>query len=263
MLKGNFNSSFDTAHFSSIIDRKSKNYYGTTIKKWSDSNRKLKLTKLSWEAQQADFSLFIYGLGGSMFKIIDLYISVQQNDGKNLDSKINRFSRYFKQICSIKKTIRLNFIQGEEEIAKEQVEFSFQLFQSFFDTLNQDFKINLQKTSLYCDIEKNIKKFELDGLKFKFQQHVPNPYPEIFENSTGFQIFEKLHESFKGGKFIRADFSFIFYALKKDNFIDCQNIEFIEFLLINYKIDLDKIDSRQIGENKRTPVYQSIKSSFF
>jgi hypothetical protein len=90
---------------------------------------------------------------------------------------------------------------------------------------------------------------------------IENPYPEIFNNSTAFLLFKKLHENYKNNTHQLADYSFIFYAMAKDNFLSCGNSGFIKFLAEYYDVFIDKIDSRQVGSNKRTAYYTALKET--
>ena len=84
----------------------------------------------------------------------------------------------------------------------------------------------------------------------------------IFKNDIGFSIFSKMFEIYKTETNDLANFSFLFYAMEKD-FLVCSQTEFREFLRSEkYNIDIDKIDSRQSGNNKKTKLYNSIKEKY-
>lgn len=86
-----------------------------------------------------------------------------------------------------------------------------------------------------------------------------NPYPEIFKNN-GFNIFEQINDNYKDLTNVTANYSFLYYAMKKDELIHCAGTEFIKFLASNYDLHIDRIDGRQYGQNKRTDYYNTIKA---
>ena len=82
---------------------------------------------------------------------------------------------------------------------------------------------------------------------------------KIFKNNIGFLVFTKMFELYKTETNDLANFSFLFYAMEKD-FLVCSQTEFRGFLRsAKYNIDIEKIDSRQSGNNKKTKLYNSIK----
>lgn len=87
-----------------------------------------------------------------------------------------------------------------------------------------------------------------------------NEYIEIFKNDSGYNIFLELHNIYKNKHNQQANYSFIFYALKKD-YLVCIGSRFIEFLS-TISIHIDKIDSRQSGTNSKTELYKSIQSKY-
>lgn len=89
-----------------------------------------------------------------------------------------------------------------------------------------------------------------------------NEFDKIFKNNIGFTIFSKMFELYKNETNHLANFSFLFYAMEKD-FLVCSQTEFKEFLRIEkYNVDIEKIDSRQSGENKKAKLYNSIKEKY-
>jgi len=86
-----------------------------------------------------------------------------------------------------------------------------------------------------------------------------NPYEKIFKSNLGFTIYQKLHENFKDSVKYLANYSFIFYALQKDDFIICKGSDFKRFLSEHYDIHIEKIDARQIGTNSKMKLYNAIK----
>tara|TARA_R110002051_G_scaffold313801_1_gene390226 strand:- start:234 stop:1022 length:789 start_codon:yes stop_codon:yes gene_type:complete len=90
-----------------------------------------------------------------------------------------------------------------------------------------------------------------------------NKYPKIFKDDFSFNLFLQLHEEFKkDGSHRLANYSFIFYAMTEDQFnlMICRPTDFIKFLRTSdFDIDIEKIDSRQSGQNKRLSLYKAIK----
>lgn len=116
--------------------------------------------------------------------------------------------------------------------------------------------------------KQEIKKIELEYLENKQPQtskkdkidRVKTKYSHIFSNN-GFVVFEKIHAIYKNKKNPGANYSFLFYAMVKDNLIHSSGIEFIEFLSTNYNLHLDRIDSRQAGQNTRKDYYNEVKNA--
>ncbi|MGM0934043.1 MAG: hypothetical protein ACQEWD_11420 [Bacteroidota bacterium] len=89
-----------------------------------------------------------------------------------------------------------------------------------------------------------------------------NPYPSIFASEKGYLIFERLNKKYIKTDNHLANYSFLFYALETDKFLLCTGTEFKLFLSKNYQIEIDKIDSRQSGTNKKTIAYEAIKDQY-
>lgn len=89
-----------------------------------------------------------------------------------------------------------------------------------------------------------------------------NEFDKIFKNDIGFTIFTKMFELYKPEeKTHLANFSFLFYAMEKD-FLACSQTEFVKFLENDkYDVNIEKIDSRQSGKNKKSKLYNSIKET--
>ena len=87
-----------------------------------------------------------------------------------------------------------------------------------------------------------------------------NPYPNIFKDNVAFAVFERLNNNYKNDKYLCANYSFIFYAMSKDKLIDCRGVDFVKFLSTEYQIEIDRTDRRQLGKNKRTDLYNLIKT---
>lgn len=88
-----------------------------------------------------------------------------------------------------------------------------------------------------------------------------NEFDKIFKNDIGFIIFSKMFELYKPENTHLANFSFLFYAMEKD-FLVCSQTEFVKFLENDkYNVNIEKIDSRQSGTNKKSKLYNSIKET--
>jgi hypothetical protein len=84
---------------------------------------------------------------------------------------------------------------------------------------------------------------------------------KIFNSDIGFTLFTKMFNLYKNELNNLANFSFLFYAMEKE-FLVCGQSEFREFLRDEkYNIEIEKIDSRQSGENKKSKLYNSIKET--
>lgn len=85
-----------------------------------------------------------------------------------------------------------------------------------------------------------------------------NDFPKIFKSVEGFLIFNEMYSFYKNETNHLANFSFLFYAMEKE-FLICSQTEYKEFLgSERYNIEIDKIDSRQSGKNKKASLYNSI-----
>lgn len=87
-----------------------------------------------------------------------------------------------------------------------------------------------------------------------------NLHETIFKNNFAFTLFEKMKGFYNNQSTDLANYSFLFYAMQKDGFVICGNIDFVN-LLSTYNINIDKIDPRQSGTNKKTNLYNATKES--
>lgn len=112
----------------------------------------------------------------------------------------------------------------------------------------------------------------LDGLSKVFERKMQdlytpsimkrNEYPTIFKDDLSFNLFLMLHDEFKDKKNVKANYSFIYYAMTedKDKYITCRPVDYLRFLRNEeFNKDLEKVDSRQSGENKKLRLYNSLK----
>jgi hypothetical protein len=151
--------------------------------------------------------------------------------------------------------------------------------------LNTELLINFEKSPLFPQFKELTDKFEnaIDYKKVEVLSKLTpgfltnkepklteilnietNPHETTFNDVTAFKFFEALHNIYKSNnRVLLANYSFIFYAMKTDLFIVCTGAEFITFLSKFYQIDIDKIDSRQSGTNKKTTLYDAKKELFY
>lgn len=123
-------------------------------------------------------------------------------------------------------------------------------------------KLNLaekKQFDFYTDfLNKKLNSFE----DFTTDKILKNEFDKIFKNDIGFTIFTKMFELYKTENIHLANFSFLFYAMEKD-FLVCSQTEFVKFLRCEkYNIEIEKIDPRQSGTNKKTKLYNSIKEKY-
>ena len=122
--------------------------------------------------------------------------------------------------------------------------------------------ISLKAIIKYLETKKSELEYPQQISDSKTDEVLINEFDKIFKNDIGFTIFSKMFELYKNETNHLANFSFLFYAMEKD-FLVCSQTEFKEFLRIEkYNVDIEKIDSRQSGENKKAKLYNSIKEKY-
>lgn len=94
-----------------------------------------------------------------------------------------------------------------------------------------------------------------------FKSEIENDFPEIFKDSFSYSLFLKMHKIYHQNKNLLANYSFLYYALDKDKFLVCSGSDFVKFLNEKVDVNIDKIDSRQTGTNKKTSLYNSTKEN--
>ena len=112
----------------------------------------------------------------------------------------------------------------------------------------------------------------LDGLFNSFESRIqklynPSPllrneYPEIFKDDLSYNIFLKWHDKYYSNTaFHLVNYSFIYYALKKEGFITIKQTTFRKFL-DKLDITLDRINAREqhADQQERRYVYDTIKA---
>ena len=86
-----------------------------------------------------------------------------------------------------------------------------------------------------------------------------NKYPKIFNSDLGYNLFLRLLNNYKKENIFLSNFSFIYYAMRNDNFIHSSHKNYISFLSSEFDIHIDKVDSRQSGSNSRCNLYAVLK----
>jgi hypothetical protein len=128
--------------------------------------------------------------------------------------------------------------------------------------------IDLQKSrdDLLKENNKQLKKLNKKSKKITPIETIEftNPFEAIFASSKSYQLFDKLHQSYrKEEKTYLANYSYIFNAMEKDGYIICTRKNYINFLNDTFQITIDKIDSRQNGETNKTKLYEAFKALIF
>ncbi len=88
-----------------------------------------------------------------------------------------------------------------------------------------------------------------------------NPYEQIFSNDLGYTIFLKMHNLYKEKEIKNnSNYSFLYYALDKDNFLTCIGTEFINFSITEFDVkDFTRIDNRYKEDYNKSKLYNAIK----
>ncbi|WP_281542390.1 hypothetical protein [Maribacter aestuarii] len=155
---------------------------------------------------------------------------------KNLqdsERKIEFLEKQMRRISEANFNMKNNY--KVSDIAEQQEEDLNDLFEFFEYELNK----------LYDFKAKNLK--------------LVNAHPNIFASDFAYTLFYKMHEQYKLEGNNLANYSFLYYSMKKDDFINCKGVEFVN-VLGEYDIVIDKIDSRQSGSNSKKSIYELNKS---
>lgn len=93
-------------------------------------------------------------------------------------------------------------------------------------------------------------------------EKLENKYPRIFTSQKAFNFFDRLKEEFGNSKKALADYSFIYYRMKKDRLIfdDIKQTEFVYFLL-EFGINVGRVKplSQQGNSDYREGIYNRVK----
>lgn len=121
-----------------------------------------------------------------------------------------------------------------------------------------DRKMNIKKP----DIRESKTDFGINNSSVNFEKKV-NPHPQVFSDSKAFELFEKLHETYKATKYPIADYSFIYRMMFDDGYIleSFRPQMFINWISKEpYNIELDKIKTiSSCKTDSKIQTYNSIK----
>lgn len=166
--------------------------------------------------------------------------------------KIELLREYYKTIEVILKKIEIEL----SKIKFDLISFKTGIYKAFDFELRPKKELSLLPN--YLEIEKRIKGIESNNSSIK-----ENTAPDIFKDNLSYTLFEKLHNNYKDDKRYRlANYSFIYNSMKRDGFIICSGASFIRYIS-ELDISIDKIDSRQSGKLRKTPLYDSFKAIIF
>lgn len=121
-------------------------------------------------------------------------------------------------------------------------------------------KTRIEKYIRNKEIIKTLNSFLLEKETENNKQPKTNPYPRIFTNYKGFEIFEYWHKKYNS-KSELADMSYIYWIMTQDNFIHegVKQNEFIKWLNNEYGIVLEKLKQLYIVKNhSRDTLYQTV-----
>lgn len=116
-----------------------------------------------------------------------------------------------------------------------------------------------RQTKFINDLQKEYQHYTPNLLEKKRLEE--NLMPQIFANDFGYTLFRKLHEIYKDNQATEANYSFIWYALEKEELIICRQRKYLDYLS-SLNVYLPKINSIQKNENNRKwATFKSIKTS--
>lgn len=94
-------------------------------------------------------------------------------------------------------------------------------------------------------IPENITDIESEDTVGTLEKQI-NKYPQIFLNPKAYELFEKLHDTYKDTKTPIADYSFIYRVMYDDNYIldSFKPQMFINWLSKHYEIELSKVKTK-------------------
>lgn len=175
-------------------------------------------------------------------------------------------------------TFYKTFERDDYEEFKEELTTHKADYDSLHDKLSAEDKKRVLKSYFLAQLEK-LKKYQkvdiviedidevIKSINKPQQSEDDNPYSlleneddSVFADKLGYTLFNKLHDNYKNEINIQANYSYIFIVLKRDKYIICRPIDFINFIL-KRDIQIDKIDIRQFGKNFRDDYYLSIRDT--
>lgn len=133
----------------------------------------------------------------------------------------------------------------------------FKRQEKFKEKIKEDFGIYYVKSDFEIYLE-NLKPELSSKSKKKLEK---NCFPNIFPNDLGYTLFNSYQKIYEENKTIyQANYSFLYYALDKDNLIIRNQKKFIEFLSHTFDIHLTKIDSKKKNNPEKLMEYNLIKT---
>ncbi|MCF7569475.1 hypothetical protein L3X37_14065 [Sabulilitoribacter arenilitoris] len=183
----------------------------------------------------------------------DLALNEYRQEQKQILGKLYNESDQLKKFVNV----QIKFMQSRIEAQKEYL-----LKHKYHKYKNRE------KEIIVCEAYIQYLKRKIDeSQETETNKHdevlLKNCKPKIFKNDLGFTLFTKMFELYKDENKDNANFSFLFFAMKKD-FLVCSQVDFVNFLQSeNYDRNINKIDSRQwrldLSGNNKSKLYNSIK----
>ncbi|UOK41592.1 MULTISPECIES: hypothetical protein [Flavobacterium] len=289
-----YKKSLFSTYFNRVINSKDNDgdknphYYNDIINSFRNKNDDRLISNNNFKDCLELLKFYNAILSTLMVDLVQLFIAINKYDGTdetiindiNL-SKIDVLNG-LKTITEFKQNILYNIGDGNPILAIKIKNYCIPLFNEikiifrdkfFIDIENSPLKIdfdevlntlensiNIDEINLLQQLNKNDSEQPPQPETSKSVEVVKNNYPKIFKDDLSFTLFNKMFDYYKTETTHLAHFSFLFYAMQKDGFIICTNSEFIDFLENEpYNVVIEKIDSRQAGQNKKTTLYNSIK----
>lgn len=199
-------------------------------------------------------------------QFVKLIEQKQKSIKKDFDISLNDFIEGFK--------FALTFLDGQiasnihEKIKKSSES-------ELNDIRNNDLTIYVPLQKLNSSLTGIVCQKDVDYIKICFDSFVSqpkkpdaektdgiqkNPHETIFKDDFAFALFEKMKGIYSNTSTSQADYSFLFDIMRKEGFVICTGIKFIEFLS-NFDISITKIDSSKTGNKQKTTIYNSIKEN--
>jgi len=200
-----------------------------------------------------------YWIDKPLFVAADFNEAIQNNYKARLNCVSSKDNAYIKEFIKEELQDLQNLIEQKPAYDYDKLLFREKCFGGWFpDDTIEEFKNyfaeyrDYKYIMFYSDFLKN-KIYEIENPKEKL---LNNEYPAIFKDDFAFTLFEEMHKIYKNdAKHDLANYSFLFYAMRKDKFIRCGNQAFLEFLGF-YDVSISKIDSRQKEETiKNKPLF--------
>ncbi|MET3026077.1 hypothetical protein ABXT06_05320 [Flavobacterium sp. UW10123] len=260
-------------YFKSICNRRKEDgtenefYYDKRTRDWKKQRDELLKANDSFQARLELLSIYNVLLARLMEKTVRLFMIVDQYDGSEI-GYINKFNilksellQALQVIGNYSQNINHNINTGHYKIALEIQHYCILMFNDILSVLDNSFFLKIDRTPLKKDFDLVHKQLndaidlnKLDLLLrlgsiskvpsrsdsvFNFEQN-----DSIFKTLEGEMIFRKFYAVYKTeSKGQQSNFSFLFYALKKNNLINCSTSNYISFCK-EYKIKINTVDTR-------------------